>query len=230
MVRYSFVHLNVNHLCYCSAALFTSSHTASCALQESILRAAPQTFIDPLPPLTVREVAMPSDDTGVECVSKPPPPKPAPSASPAAAATAAQTPSPQKDEGKKKKPEKKGNSWTTNMAHSRVSLRALWRFHIQQNSFFFFPYWNEACLEMQPYSLCHALHFPFVGRNILNLWKWPLALVFQSDRWRFPQDPADHLQTRFSISISNIRREWTCRIYRLHLGLVIQTDQTNIWC
>lgn len=53
---------------------------------------------------------MPSGDTSVECSSKPTPPKPsgpAPSASPAAAV---KSPAP-KDENKKKKPEKKGNSW-----------------------------------------------------------------------------------------------------------------------
>ncbi|XP_044047380.1 aminoacyl tRNA synthase complex-interacting multifunctional protein 1-like isoform X3 [Siniperca chuatsi] len=52
----------------------------------------------------VREVAMPSGDTNVKCISKPTPPKPSgPSASPAAAVQCA----PPKDESKKKKPEKK---------------------------------------------------------------------------------------------------------------------------
>ncbi|XP_070772810.1 aminoacyl tRNA synthase complex-interacting multifunctional protein 1a [Enoplosus armatus] len=56
----------------------------------------------------VREVAMPSGDTTVECISKPIPPKPSgPSTSPPAAAAAVQSPSP-KEENKKKKPEKKG--------------------------------------------------------------------------------------------------------------------------
>lgn len=53
---------------------------------------------------------MPSGDTSVECSSKPTPAKPsgpAPSASPAAAVKSL----PPKDESKKKKPEKKGNSW-----------------------------------------------------------------------------------------------------------------------
>lgn len=57
----------------------------------------------------VLDVAMPSGDNGIECVLKPTAPKPsgpAPSASPAAAV---QSPRPT-DEGKKKKPEKKGNS------------------------------------------------------------------------------------------------------------------------
>ncbi|XP_069023949.1 aminoacyl tRNA synthase complex-interacting multifunctional protein 1a [Embiotoca jacksoni] len=55
----------------------------------------------------VREVAMPSGDTSVECNSKPAPPKPSGPAPTASSAPAVQSPTP-KDEGKKKKPEKKG--------------------------------------------------------------------------------------------------------------------------
>ncbi|XP_028272665.1 aminoacyl tRNA synthase complex-interacting multifunctional protein 1a isoform X2 [Parambassis ranga] len=56
----------------------------------------------------VPEIAMPSDDSIIQCNSKPTPPKPsAPAPSPTSAAAAAQNPSP-KDESKKKKPEKKG--------------------------------------------------------------------------------------------------------------------------
>ncbi|XP_028272658.1 aminoacyl tRNA synthase complex-interacting multifunctional protein 1a isoform X1 [Parambassis ranga] len=55
----------------------------------------------------VPEIAMPSDDSIIQCNSKPTPPKPsAPAPSPTSAAAAAQNPSP-KDESKKKKPEKK---------------------------------------------------------------------------------------------------------------------------
>lgn len=62
----------------------------------------------------VRDVSVASGGANVECSSKPTPPKtsdPAPSVSPSAATAAAVQSPTAKDESKKKKPEKKGNSW-----------------------------------------------------------------------------------------------------------------------